>query len=95
MNKNREIQIDLVYELQSIDADSIGHNGCTLVPDFEFIEKRNLKEACNRHDIRYGLIKELRRYADAQLKKDIQSCGWKFVDDIYYHGVRIFGRLFS
>lgn len=94
MSVKVEIKEELIEVLGSVDESSIETNGCSFVPDFETFQKRNLSKACNDHDIRYHYIKTLRDHADLKLKEDISGCGWKWVDDLYYLGVKYLGRLF-
>ncbi len=65
-------------------------NGCTLTPDFDFVD------CCNRHDLCYcqGCTEADRELCDERLRVCIRQTGHPTLAEIYFRGVRVFGRHF-
>jgi hypothetical protein len=65
-------------------------NGCTMVPDFDFVD------CCDQHDICYcqGGNEDARVACDEALRDCIANRGHPWLAEIYYAGVRAFGRSF-
>lgn len=65
-------------------------NGCTLSPDFDFVD------CCNGHDLCYchGCTEADRLACDEGLRTCIRAAGHPNLAEIYFRGVRWFGRGF-
>lgn len=62
------------------------HDGCTGVPDL------TVGACCMEHDYYYTTHVVSRKEADKRFKACIRKKGFRFLDNFYYWGVRLFGR---
>lgn len=61
------------------------NDGCTGVPNLD------VRHCCEEHDYYYATHIVSRKEADKRFKACIQRQNYRFLDNIYYLGVRLFG----
>ena len=83
-------EVVVVYEDEVVPPKACRVDGCTLSPDFDFVQ------CCNEHDVSYwrGGSAKMRKQVDEVFRQCIADQGHPVLSILYYYGVRVGGVSF-